>query len=153
FSHLTREPEAPSAKAPRGWVSKEIDAFVLSLLHKDPARRPKDAIAVLDALDSIGRASAVMRAAGATIAPEKVQELIDKLLAAPRDGEIALELEQAVEQGADPSRVGDAFAAAAAQVRGKASPQAQAVDGEAPTADGTQPIPSSDLQAAEADLE
>ena len=117
FAHLSTEPEPPSARAPRGLVARDIDAFVLSLLHKDPARRPKDATAVLDALESIGRASAVMRAAGA-ISAEKVQTMIDKLLAAPSDGEAAIELEKAVDEGAEPARVGEAFAAAAAQVRG-----------------------------------
>lgn len=117
FAHLTRDPEPPSARAPRGSVSRDVDAFVLSLLHKDPARRPKDAGAVLDALDSIGRTSAVMRAAGA-IPPEKVQAIVDKLLAAPSDAEVAIELEKAVDEGAEAARVGEAFAAAAAQVRG-----------------------------------
>jgi tetratricopeptide (TPR) repeat protein len=118
FAHLSSEPEPPSTRAPRGLVSRDIDGFVLSLLHKDPARRPKDASAVLDALESIGRASAVMRAAG-LISAEKVQAMIDKLLAAPSDGEAAIELEKAVDEGAEPARVGEAFAAAAAQVRGE----------------------------------
>ncbi len=118
FAHLSKDAEPPSHRAPRGWVTKDIDNFVLALLQKDPARRPKDAGAVLDAFESIGRASAQMRAAGQAIAPEKVQGLIDKLLAAPSDHEVALELEQAVEQGAEALRVGDAFAAASAQVRG-----------------------------------
>ncbi|HVJ91460.1 MAG TPA: protein kinase [Labilithrix sp.] len=117
FAHVSSDPEPPSHRAPRGWVTKDVDAFVLSLLQKDPARRPKDAAAVVDALDSIGRASLQLRAAGG-IAPEKVAELIDKLLAAPSDLEVALTLENAVEQGADAVRVGDAFAAAAAQIRG-----------------------------------
>lgn len=117
FAHLSSEPEPPSTRAPRGLVSRDIDAFVLSLLNKDPARRPKDAAAVLDALESIGRASAQMRAAG-NISAEKVQGMIDKLLAAPSDGEAAIELEKAVDEGAEPARVGEAFAAAAAQVRG-----------------------------------
>jgi tetratricopeptide (TPR) repeat protein/tRNA A-37 threonylcarbamoyl transferase component Bud32 len=119
FAHLSSEPAPPSTRAPRGLVSRDIDAFVLSLLNKDPARRPRDAAAVLDALESIGRASAVMRAAGA-ITTEKVQAMIDKLLAAPSDGEAAIELEKAVDEGAEPARVGEAFAAAAAQVRGGA---------------------------------
>ena len=119
FAHLSSEPEPPSTRAPRGLVSRDIDAFVLSLLNKDPARRPKDATAVLDALESIGRASAVTRAArGQDISAEKVQSMIDKLLAAPSDREAAIELEMAVEEGAEPARVGEAFAAAAAQVRG-----------------------------------
>ncbi|MBX3258507.1 MAG: tetratricopeptide repeat protein [Labilithrix sp.] len=117
FAHLSSEAEPPSHRAPRGWVTKDVDAFVLALLQKDPARRPKDAAAVLDALDSIGRASAQMRAAGG-IAPEKVQQMIDTLLAAPSDLEVALTLEHAVDQGADAIRVADAFAAASAQVRG-----------------------------------
>ncbi len=117
FAHLSTEPDPPSTRAPRGQVSRDIDAFVLSLLHKDPSRRPKDATAVLDALESAGRASAVQRAAGA-ISAEKVQTMIDKLLAAPSDGEAAIELEKAVDEGAEPARVGEAFAAAAAQVRG-----------------------------------
>lgn len=117
FAHLSHEPEPPSHRAPRGWVTKDVDTFVLSLLQKDPARRPKDAAAVLDALEWVGRASASMRAAGG-IAQEKVQQLIDKLLSAPSDLEVALTLEHAVDQGADAVRVGDAFAAAAAQVRG-----------------------------------
>ncbi len=117
FAHLSHEPEPPSHRAPRGWVTKDVDAFVLALLQKDPARRPKDAGAVLDALDSIGRASATMKAAGG-IAPEKVQQLIDKVLQDPSDLEVALTLEHAVDQGADAIRVGEAFAASAAQVRG-----------------------------------
>ena len=125
FAHLSHEPEPPSARAPRGSVTKDIDNFVLALLQKDPARRPKDAQAVLDALDSIGRASAQMRAAGG-IAPEKVQQMIDNLLAAPSDVEVALTLENAVDQGADPIRVADAFAAAAAQVRGESDEEREA---------------------------
>lgn len=117
FAHLAAEVEPASTRAPRGWVGRDIDQFLLTLLHKDPARRPKDATAVLDVLDSIGRASAQMRSAG-TIAPERVQAMIDKLLAAPSDVEAALELEKAVDEGADAIRVGDGFAAAAAQVRG-----------------------------------
>ena len=118
FAHLSDEPDPPSMRAPRGWVSKDVDAFVLALLHKDPARRPKDAAALLETIESIGRTSTVMRASGA-ITPEKVQQLVDKLLAAPSDTDAALELEKAVDEGADAAHVGEAFAAAAAQVRGE----------------------------------
>jgi tetratricopeptide (TPR) repeat protein len=117
FAHLTMQPEPPSRCAPRGAVSSEVDAFVLSLLNKDAALRPKDASAVLDALDSLGRASMRMRAAGA-VSVERIQLLVDALLAAPSDVDVALNLENLVEQGADPTRVAEAFAAAAAQVRG-----------------------------------
>ena len=118
FAHLTKDAEVPSARAPRGWVQKDIDAFVMTMLQKDPARRPKDATAVIDMLDSIGRASTALRASG-PIAPEKVNAMIDQLLQAPSDHETALELEKAVDEGADALRVGDALAAASAQVRGE----------------------------------
>ncbi|MBS2013382.1 MAG: protein kinase [Deltaproteobacteria bacterium] len=116
FAHLSREVDPPSSRSPRGWVPRDVDGFVLSLLAKDPAGRPRDAGAILDALDSLGRASQMMRSA-ASMSPERLQGLIDKLLAAPSDGEAAIELEGAIEEGADAARVGEAFAAAAAQVR------------------------------------
>jgi serine/threonine protein kinase len=56
FAHVTKAPEAPSVKAPRGWITREVDNFVLSLLEKDPDKRPRDAAAVLDVLESLGRA-------------------------------------------------------------------------------------------------
>lgn len=117
FAHLSVEPEPPSHRAPRGQVGKELDALVMACLQKDPARRPKDAQAVLDAVESLGRASAMMRASG-KITAEKAQAMIDKLLAAPSDHEAAIDLEMSVEEGAEPLRVGEGFAAAAAQVRG-----------------------------------
>jgi serine/threonine protein kinase/lipopolysaccharide biosynthesis regulator YciM len=132
FAHLTREADAPSTRAPKGWVSKDVDNFVLSLLQKDPARRPKDATAVLDALDAFGRTSTIMRASG-QISAEKVQALVDKLLAAPNDSEAAIELEQAVEEGADAERVGDAFANAAAAVKGE-NPEVAALENREPRA-------------------
>src|SRR5262249_18531262 len=104
FAHLAQEPEAPSAKAPKGWVTREVDTFVLGTLSKDPSRRPKDASALLDALESIGRLSSQMRAAKA-IAPEKVEELIDLLVASPHDSEAAIGLEKAVDEGADAAKV------------------------------------------------
>ncbi len=111
FAHLAADAEAPSTKAPRGWITKEVDAFVLSLLHKDPALRPKDATALLDALDKIGRASTAPKALEG-LSPEKVQKLIDDLVAKPDDSELALALEKAVDDGADASQVADAFAVA-----------------------------------------
>lgn len=115
FAHLAKEPEPPSAKAPRGWISKEVDAFVLSLLHKDPARRPKDAQALLESIETIGRASMSVRPA-APIAPEKVDELLAKLAESPADADAAMAAEQAIDQGADALKVGEALVAAAEKV-------------------------------------
>jgi tetratricopeptide (TPR) repeat protein/tRNA A-37 threonylcarbamoyl transferase component Bud32 len=113
FAHVTKAPEAPSNKAPRGWVTKEVDNFILGLLEKDPDKRPRDAATVLDVLESLGRASSAMRAAQAAFPEEKLTSLIDMLVAAPDDAEAAIGLEAGIEQGADPQKVADAFAVAA----------------------------------------
>jgi tetratricopeptide (TPR) repeat protein/tRNA A-37 threonylcarbamoyl transferase component Bud32 len=113
FAHVSKEPEAPSAKAPRGWIAKDVDQFVLSLLAKDPARRPKDAAAVLAGIESLGRASSTMRAAQAAFPDERLTNLVDILVAAPEDPEAAIALEGAIEEGADPTKVAEAFDVAA----------------------------------------
>ncbi len=110
FLHLAKEPEPPSAKAPRGWITKEVDDFVLGLLAKDAARRPKDAQAVLDAIETLGRPT-VARAP--SINPERVDELIDALVANAKDAEAAIALEKGVDDGAPPQKVAEAFAMAA----------------------------------------
>lgn len=119
FAHLEKNPEPPSAKAPRGWVAKEIDAFVLSLLAKDPAQRPKDAGALLESIETLGRASTAMRAATAAFPDEKLTNLVDMLIAAPDDSDAAIALEKAVDDGADPVKVADAFDMAADGLEGK----------------------------------
>lgn len=128
FAHLATEPAPPSTRAPSGWVSKEVDTLVLSLLSKDPARRPRDAQAVLDALESAGRTSAVMRAAKA-IPKERVDELAQKLLADPMSLPAAMELDKVVDEGADPVTVGEAFAQAAALVTGGTAAELEAKKG------------------------
>ncbi len=117
LAHVARMPEPPSAKAPRGWITKDIDHLVLSLLAKEPEKRPRDASAVLDALASLGRASAAMRAVPEVDFPEEtLSSLVDLLLAAPDDAETAIALEKAIEEGADPIRVAEAFQAASEDV-------------------------------------
>jgi serine/threonine protein kinase len=116
FAHLAAAPEPPSAKAPRGWIPREIDEWILSMLAKDPAQRPRDAAALLETLDSLQRF--VPSKPGATkIAPEKVESLLGMLLAAPDDSESAIALEKAVDQGADPVRIATAFENAAQQMQ------------------------------------
>lgn len=116
FAHLTQKPEPPSAKAPRGWVSKEVDAFVLSLLAKDPTARPKDAAQVLDAIEGLGRAPA---AKPAPLPQEKIDELVDLLVAEPSSPDAAMALEKAVDQAPEPAKVAEAFAIAADQIEVK----------------------------------
>jgi tetratricopeptide (TPR) repeat protein/tRNA A-37 threonylcarbamoyl transferase component Bud32 len=116
LAHVGRAPEPPSAKAPRGWVSKDVDQFVLSLLAKEASRRPRDASAVLQALESLARASWAPRPIVADFPDETLASLIDLLLAAPDDADTAIALEKAIEEGADPARVANAFCDAAQAV-------------------------------------
>ena len=118
MSHLTKAPDAPSVKAPRGWVTKEIDAFVLQLLAKDPAQRPRDAGALLDVIDALGKPIAV-KVPAQLLPQEKVDELVDALVATPDDPDAAIALEKAVDQVADPMKIADAFAIAADQIEVK----------------------------------
>ncbi len=113
FLHASKAPLPPSEKAPRGWITREVDQFVLALLAKDPDRRPKDAAAVLDLLESLGRASSTMRAAQGAFSEERLAPLVDALVGAPEDAEAALALEAAIEQGADAHKVAEAFDVAA----------------------------------------
>ncbi len=116
FAHLSKDVEAPSAKAPRGWVTKEVDQFIVALLKKDPGARPKNAQEVLEALERLGRAATATKMA--PIPQEKIDSLVDLLSAAPDDNETAIALEKAVDEGADPAKIADAFAKAAADFGG-----------------------------------
>ncbi len=116
FAHLTREPEPPSTKAPHGWVPRDVDEFVLSLLAKDPDARPKDVFALMDELESLGKVSAAARAARSTFSEDRLTGLVDLLIAAPEDTATAEELEAAIEEGADPAVVAEAFEVAAKAV-------------------------------------
>ncbi len=113
-AHLGRVPPAPSTVAPRGWVTKELDDFVLSLLAKSPEERPAGAGVVLEGLDRLGRASAAT--SSAKISEEQLNELIDALVAEPESDDAAIALEAALEDGADPARVAEAFTVAAESV-------------------------------------
>lgn len=115
FAHVTKEVVPPSTRAPKGWVSKEVDEFILSLLDKDPARRPKDASAVLEALKQLDKPAP----ASATMTDERLSALIAAVKANPSDAEAAMALEQSVSEGADAAAVGTAFQEAAASITGE----------------------------------
>jgi tetratricopeptide (TPR) repeat protein/tRNA A-37 threonylcarbamoyl transferase component Bud32 len=118
FAHVTRAPEPPSAKAPRGWISEGVDRFVLTLLAKDREKRPRDAAAVLVALESLESHAVPMTVSG-DFSEEKLSTLADLLIAAPFDSETAVALERAVSEGADPVRVAESFEAAAVAADGE----------------------------------
>jgi tetratricopeptide (TPR) repeat protein len=111
IGHLTEKPAAPSAVAPRGWVTKEIDEWVLHLLEKEPEKRPKNAGALLESLEILGRAAAPKKES--KLSDAELDEKIDKLIKNPLDGEAAVALEAAVDEGADAKKVGDALGLAA----------------------------------------
>ncbi len=124
LAHVSKVPEPPSAKAPRGWVTKELDQFVLSLLAKEPQRRPRDASSVLDAIDSLGRSAVAVRPDHAEFPEEQLTGLVDLMRAAPDDSDTAIALEKAIEEGADATRVAEAFEAASKTAGGAASEDA-----------------------------
>lgn len=106
---LSQTPPAPSTLAPRGWVQKELDDLVAKLLSKTPAGRPKNAAALLDAIDAIGKAKDAKKSIG----DEDINDLVDLLLADPGDASNAMALEGTIEQGADPAKIGEALTLAA----------------------------------------
>ncbi len=113
FAHLTQVPEPPSSRAPAGWITADVDDFVLQLLAKEPSRRPRDATAVIDVLESLGHAAATRRATHAAFSEERLTGLVDVLIAAPDDASAAISLEESIDDGAAPEIVAEAFEVAA----------------------------------------
>jgi tetratricopeptide (TPR) repeat protein len=111
IGHMTETPGAPSTVAPRGWITKELDEWVLSLLAKDPDKRPKHAGILLESLETMGRSAVAKKEAKITDA--ELDKRIEALVADADDEDAAIALETAVEEGADASRVADAFSVAA----------------------------------------
>lgn len=112
--HLTRDPDPPSSKAPRGWISAELDDLVLSLLAKSPVDRPQDAGAVLEALELLERNATVSRKS--EITDEQIDERVATLMADPADTNAAVALEEAVDRGAEAGRIAEAFGMAASEL-------------------------------------
>ncbi len=113
FAHLREVPVPPSSIAPRGWVTRELDELVLSLLAKSPAERPKNATEVLARLAGAGRP--VGQEEGA-ISDEEVDALEQSLLGDATNPEAALALEAAISRGARPGRVAQALNFAASLI-------------------------------------
>ncbi len=109
--HLSEAPPIPSSVAPRGWVTKEIDDWVLSMLEKEPDKRPQSARSLLEALEIMGRATVQKKEKKITDAD--LDARVEALVADPEDEDAAVALEAAVEEGADAARVADAFSVAA----------------------------------------
>jgi tetratricopeptide (TPR) repeat protein len=115
-AHLIETPAPPSSVAPSGWIPRGLDRVLLQLLEKEPQARPKDADAIFEALDVVGSRSAPDIAA--LISDTDLELRIDALVANPEDETAALQLESAVQEGADPDRVAQAFAMASDETAG-----------------------------------
>ena len=111
IGHLTETPPVPSSVAPRGWITKEIDEWVLSMLEKDPDKRPKSASSLLEALETMGRSAVAKKES--KLSDADLDKRIEALVADPADEDAAVALEAAVEEGADAARIAEAFSMAA----------------------------------------
>ncbi len=114
IAHLTREADALSSVAPRGWVGPVIDEFVKQMLDRDPSRRPADAAAVLDIIDRIDHRS--MFPPELAISEEDIESRLHSLLEEPLNVEALAGVEAAVDEGADPARVADGIRWVASQL-------------------------------------
>lgn len=115
FGHLMQEPAPPSSVAPRGWIPRELDELVLTLLDKNVSRRPKDAQAVLELFEGQGRAAEHKRE---QLSDEEIERRIDNLLGDPTKDDAALELEAAAGTTGASEKVAEAFKTAADAVSG-----------------------------------
>ncbi len=109
FGHLSKDAPPPSSVAPRGWVARDLDDFVLRLMHKEPNKRPADATLVILALEQVGRA---VSQAAAPMSAAEVDGMIDKMMGEPDNEGIAMQLES-IAEGEIASRVAEAFTMAA----------------------------------------
>ena len=113
LAHASSVPEPPSSKAPRGWVTRDVDRFVIQLLAKAPEKRPRDASEVLEGLEPLGQGPASIAPTGQAFPEDCLNSLIDALIADPEDAGAVSALEEAIAEGADPEAIGDAFIVAA----------------------------------------
>lgn len=119
----SQPPPAPSDVAPRGWITKDLDELVQRLLQRSPADRPKGPVAVLEVLEPLGKTAG--KEGKARLGEAEIDARVDALVADPDDADAALALESAVEQGAEPAKVAEAFVMAADQVAAGDDDEAQ----------------------------
>ncbi len=120
-AHLHEQPQPPSAIAPRGWANRELDEFVLSLLAKVPQQRPLHAQAVLDRMAGIGRFPSMQPTAAIT--DEEFARRIEALAIEPESQAAMVALDEALNDGADPERIAEAFRVAALDIDDPGTPR------------------------------
>ncbi|HNS97346.1 MAG TPA: protein kinase [Polyangiaceae bacterium] len=111
----TQDPEPPIQAAPRGWVAKEVSDFIMSLLAREPSLRPKDARAVLERFEMLGRV-ATQDDSTNKISDEELSERIDALVISPDDEAAIAALDEAAERGGDVAKIAQALVMAADQI-------------------------------------
>ena len=114
YAHLRAAAPPPSSLAPRGWVTRDVDDFVASLLAKDPQQRPSNAQALMVRLQALDLGTSAYRV---SLIPEaEIDSRIESLLTEPGNADYAAALDSAVDSGADPARVADALFMAATSI-------------------------------------
>lgn len=114
-AHLSAKPRPPSEVAPWGFVTKDVDDFVLSLLSKDAAARPGSVALLLSRLESLGRHAGAALESSA-LPEEELAARIEKVLATPEDEDAALALEDAARDAAVAARIAETFLEAATRL-------------------------------------
>jgi tetratricopeptide (TPR) repeat protein/tRNA A-37 threonylcarbamoyl transferase component Bud32 len=120
-AHLHELPEPPSAIAPRGWINRELDDFVVSLLAKEPSERPLHARAILERIGRIGRFPSMHP--NPAIGEEELARRIEAVTFEPENLAAATALDEALNDGADPERIADAFRMAALDIDENGTPK------------------------------
>lgn len=91
--------EAPSRFAPAGWISADVDAWLLNQLARDPASRAASSAQFVDELDALGRASRLSLVPGGAFSAPDFEKVEKKLSKKPDNEELASELERLAETG------------------------------------------------------
>jgi tetratricopeptide (TPR) repeat protein len=104
-AHLMETPEPLSFAAPRG-AGPDVDAFVQSLIEREPERRPRDAGELIEALRRVWRAST---RPPSWVSDDRLEGRFAVLAENPLDEGEAAALEASVDLGADALRVAQGF--------------------------------------------
>ena len=120
--HLSRNPEPLGAVTPEGWVSAELEQWLMTLLDKDPERRPGNVRELMETINSLGRKSVLDYA---SITDEELVQRLQGLAANPWDEAEAAALAASVKEGANPVHLAEGFQWIADQLGADDGPVAQ----------------------------
>ncbi|HEY3495558.1 MAG TPA: tetratricopeptide repeat protein [Polyangiaceae bacterium] len=119
-AHLMETPEPLSFAAPRG-ASPDIDAFVQSLLEREPGARPRDGSELLESIRRVWRAST---RPPSWVSDDRLEGRFAILAENPLDDAEAAALEASVDLGADAERVAQGFCDAVNVIEERGAPGA-----------------------------